>query len=133
MGGRPSNLPPPQTSTCCNAQIPRVVGLLGVRKTSFLNTTHNYRNLLQYCVSSSCLPLRQVEQRDDRRLPVIGRVLGHDLLHSSVVLVREVEERRLVVVRGVLVLLRRGVVFRGGGVGRALVRCSQLVLRFESP
>lgn len=50
------------------------------------------------------LPLRQVQQRDDGGLSVVGRVLGHDVLHSGVVLVREVEESCLVVVRGVFVL-----------------------------
>lgn len=52
----------------------------------------------------SCLPLRQVEQRDDGGLSVIRRVLGHNLLNSGVVLVREVEERSFIVVWGVFVL-----------------------------
>ena len=52
----------------------------------------------------SCLPLRQVEQRNDGRLAVVGRVLGQELFHPDVVLVGKVEEGGLVVLGRVLVL-----------------------------
>lgn len=65
-----------------------------------------YDSAISLCLSSlfSCLPLRKVEQWDDGGLSVVRWVLGHNLLHPGVVLVREVEERRLVVVRRVSVL-----------------------------
>jgi hypothetical protein len=48
--------------------------------------------------------LRQVQQRDDGGLLVVGGVAAQHQLHALVVLLREVEVRGLLVVRGVLVL-----------------------------
>lgn len=54
--------------------------------------------------ATSRLPLRQVEERDDRRLSVVSGVLGHDLLHPGVVFIRKIEECLLVILWRILVL-----------------------------